>query len=72
MAHSRALGPGHTVPYVVHTVGAQIRTLHNYYDSLGTGPFIDYVRTKGGGSSLLYISIAYYMQKGGGGRRGSK
>ena len=35
------------------------------------GPSINYVRTKGegGGSSLLYISIAYYMQKGG---RGSK
>ena len=31
------------------------------------GPSIKYVRTwGGGGSSLLYISIAYYMQKGGG------
>ena len=29
------------------------------------GPSINYVRTwgGGGGSSLLYISIAYYMQK---------
>ena len=30
------------------------------------GPSINYVRTKGeGGGGILYISIAYYMQKGG-------
>ena len=29
-------------------------------------PFSTYASRGGGGSSLLYISIAYYMQKGGG------
>ena len=29
-------------------------------------PLITYAPKGGGGSSLLYISIAYYMQKGGG------
>ena len=40
--------------------------------SLARGSSINYIRTKGegGGSSLLYISIAYYMQKKGG--RGCK
>ena len=32
-------------------------------------PLITYAPRGGGGSSLLYISIAYYMQKKGGGSR---
>ena len=35
--------------------------------TFGKGPSINYIRTvgEGGGSNLLYISIAYYMQKWG-------
>ena len=33
-------------------------------------PLITYAPRGRGGSSLLYISIAYYMQKGGGGGEG--
>ena len=39
---------------------------------LGSLPFITYApRGRGGGSSILYISIVYYMQKGGRGGQDS-
>ena len=43
---------------------------HREFGNLWGLQFSTYApRGKGGGSSLLYISIAYYMQRGGGGSR---
>ena len=41
--------------------------LRKRHDDKGGLPLIMYAPRGRGGSSLLYISIAYYMQNGGGG-----